>query len=341
MSRQQETNPHFLPHQNDPILEFPSQSRHPQHEPPPLRSTRAREQTPHRPSSPNRPTQQAVPPSYHVEPPPGRSHHTSSAGLSPAHHSTQQATPPPPEMSHHTSPAGVQPANHSTPQATSPPHHAAAQPQAHYSTQTSRRSHHPSLLRGPPSQKTRPLAWLIAAFCALFWIIVIVGGLIILIVYLLFRPRNPKFDISASTFNAAYLDMGYLLNADITLLANFSNPNTKVNVDFSYAILDLYYEKNFIATRYVEQFSLMRSESKFANVHFMVSQVKLSMGHRMELTRQMDSGIVNFEVEGLFRTRSKLGGIFHYSYWLYAHCQISVAGPPTGILLDKKCVTKR
>ncbi|XP_075480193.1 NDR1/HIN1-like protein 13 [Primulina tabacum] len=318
MFRQQETNPHFLPLRNDPILEFPSQSRHPQHEPPPRRSTRTREQTPHSPSSPHHPTKQGVRPTYLVEPPPQRSHHTS------------------------TTPAGLSPADHSIPQATPPPQHvAAAAPQTQYTTQTSRRSRRPSLLQGPTSQKTRPLAWLIAAFCALFWIIVIVGGLIILIVYLLFRPRNPKFDISAVTFNAAYLDMGYLLNADVTLLANFSNPNTKVNVDFSYVILDLYYEKNFIATRYVEPFSLMRSETEFANVHFMVSQVRLSMGHIMELKRQMDSGRVNFEVKGLFRTRSKLGGFLQYSYWLYAHCQITVTGPPTGILLDKKCVTKR
>ncbi|XP_073138780.1 NDR1/HIN1-like protein 13 [Henckelia pumila] len=317
MFRQEETNPHFLPRQNDPVLEFPSHSRHQQRD---RRSTRTREKPPHAPGG-DRPTQQAVPPSHHVEAPPQRSHHNTSsttpAGLmSPAHHSTPQETPP-------------------------PPHHTAATPQSHYTTQTSRRSHRPSLLRGPPSQKTKPLAWVIAAFCALFWVIVIVGGLVILIVYLLFRPKNPKFDISAATFNAAYLDMGYLLNADITLLANFSNPNTKVNVDFSYAILDLYYEKNFIATRYVEPFALMRSETEFANVHFMVSQVRLSMGHRMELKKQMDSGRVNFQVEGLFRTRSKLGGFLQYSYWLYAHCQITVTGPPTGILLDKKCITKR
>ncbi|KZV40029.1 hypothetical protein F511_12424 [Dorcoceras hygrometricum] len=324
MFRQQETNPHFLPRQNDPILEFPTQSRHPQHEqqPPPRRATRTRERTSHSPISPRRPTQ--PPPSYHAEPPP------------PYH-----VEPPPQRSSHHTSPAGISPAHHPTPQATPPPHHTEAPPQTNYTTQTSRRSHRSSLLRGPPSQKTRPLAWLIAAFCALFWIIVIVGGLIILIVYLLFRPRSPKFDISASGFNGAYLDMGYLLNADITLLANFSNPNTKVNVDFSYAILDLYFEKDFIATRYVEPFSLMRSESRFANVHFMVSQVRLSMGHRMELKRQIDSGRVSFGVEGLFRTKSRLGGFFQYSYWLYAHCQITVTGPPTGILLEKKCVTKR
>ncbi|KAL3819298.1 hypothetical protein ACJIZ3_005203 [Penstemon smallii] len=171
--------------------------------------------------------------------------------------------------------------------------------------------------------------------------IIIVGGLIILIVYLVFRPRNPRFDISSVTFNAAYLDMGYLLNADVTLLANFSNPNTKVNVDFGYVILDLYFERNFIATRYIEPFSVKSRESRFADVHMMTSQVRLSNALSLELQRQIESGRVNFEIKGLFKSRSKLGGILHYTYWMNAHCEIAVTGPPTGVLIGKRCVTKR
>lgn len=169
----------------------------------------------------------------------------------------------------------------------------------------------------------------------------IVGGLIILIVYLVFRPRSPRFDISSTTFNAAYLDMGYLLNADVTVLANFTNPNTKVKVEFSYVILDLYYNNNFLATRYIEPFSVMKGESKFADVHMVASQVKLPTAHSLQLQKQIEEGRVHFEIKGLFKARSKLGGIFHYSYWLYAHCQLVLTGPPTGVLIGKKCLTKR
>lgn len=175
----------------------------------------------------------------------------------------------------------------------------------------------------------------------LFWILVIVGGLIILIVYLVFRPRSPRFDISSATINAAYLDMGYLLNADVTVLANFSNPNSKVKVEFSYVILDLYYNNNFIATRYIEPFAVTRGESRFSDVHMVASQVRLSTERSMQLQKQIEQGRVNLEIKGLFRARSKLGGIFHYSYWMYAHCQLVVTGPPTGVLIRKKCVTKR
>ncbi|CAA0833725.1 Unknown protein [Striga hermonthica] len=258
---------------------------------------------------------------------------------------SRQRTPPPPQRPRppppqHHSPTSIEPPYAPRPQ---PPTQLPQTQPKPLSSHSGRGHHnnHPSLLRGPTSRRTRPMAWLVAALCALFWMIVIVAGLIVLIVYLVFQPKLPRFDISAATLNAAYLDLGYLLNADITLLANFTNPNTKVDVDFTYIVLDVYYEKNIIATRYVSPFSVRKRESRFAAVHMMASQVRLSTGLSLELQRQMENGRVRFVVKGAFRTRSKLGGVFRYSYWLYAQCDVEVAAPPTGVLIRKRCVTTR
>ncbi|GFQ00682.1 hypothetical protein PHJA_002212100 [Phtheirospermum japonicum] len=326
--QQREPNPHFLPRRYDPTIEFPTQ------QPPPPRS---------RPPPPHHhgPTSvEPQPPPQRSRPPPPPQHHGRTSVEPPygpkPQPPTQQQLPKP--LPPHPPEAAPQ-----QPHQESRPHFTPDNDSHHLGRGHHGRHHHhwPSHLRGPTSRRTKPIAWLVAAFCALFWIIIIVGGLIVLIVYLVFQPRNPRFDISTATLNAAYLDMGYLLNADVTLLANFTNPNTKVNVDFSYVVLDLYYERNVIATRYVTPFSVMKRESRFADVHMMTSQVRLSTGLSLDLQRQMDSGRVNFEIRGLFRTRSKLGGVFRYSYWLYAHCEIEVTGPPTGVLIRKKCVTRR
>ncbi|KAK9276795.1 hypothetical protein L1049_006331 [Liquidambar formosana] len=199
----------------------------------------------------------------------------------------------------------------------------------------------PSGPRLPPPKRTKALTWSAAAFCAIFWITIILGGLVVLIVYLVYRPRSPQFNVSSLTLNAAYLDMGYLLNADVTVLANFTNPNKKVRVDFSYMIIDLYYGDTLVATRAVEPFSAASRESMFANVHMVSSQVRLSLKDSQRLTKQMMSNRVTFDVKGLFRTRSNLGGFLRYSYWLYGHCTVVVTGPPSGVLLSTKCRTKR
>ena len=97
------------------------------------------------------------------------------------------------------------------------------------------------------------------------------------IVCLVFRPQSPHFDVFSVTLNAAYLDLGYLLNADLTMLANFTNPNKKVHVDFSSVIIYLYYGSTLIATQYVETFNAARLQSRFAYIHMVSSQVQLPL----------------------------------------------------------------
>ncbi|KAK9027744.1 hypothetical protein V6N11_067567 [Hibiscus sabdariffa] len=187
----------------------------------------------------------------------------------------------------------------------------------------------------PQDRQTKAHTWFAAAFCIIFWLIIIIGGVIVLIVYLVFRPRIPHFDVNSVTLNAAYLDMGYLLNADLTVLANFTNPNKKVSVDFSYMYLDLFFENTLIATQYIEPFSAARGQSRFANIHMVSSQVKLSMKESMLLQKQMENNRVIFTVKGMFRARSNLGSLLKYSYWLHGQCGILVSSPPTGVLRDK------
>ncbi|XP_047969102.1 uncharacterized protein LOC125212865 [Salvia hispanica] len=330
MSHHHETNPHFLPRQRDPVLEFPSRTPPRRSRPPPHATPTQHPAPPHHPTHikpvVEAPHQPHATPAQHPAPPHDRTH------IKPVVEAPHQPHAPP---AHH--PTNVKPV---APFVVEAPHQAHQGSRPHSDSHT-RPHHHPGLIHAPTSQRTKPVTWLVAAFCMLFWILVIVGGLIVLIVYLVFRPHNPWFDISTATINAAYLDMGYLLNADVTVLANFSNPNTKVKVDFSYAILDLYIDHKFIVTSYIPPFSLMRGGSRFANVHMVASQVALSTAQSMQLQKQIEQGRMNLDIRGLFKARSKLGGIFHYSYWMYAHCQLVLSGPPTGVLISKKCVVKK
>ncbi|KAI3731438.1 hypothetical protein L1987_62626 [Smallanthus sonchifolius] len=212
----------------------------------------------------------------------------------------------------------------------------------HTSHQGTPVSHHSSPpLRVPPPRKTKHLTWLIAVCCVLFWIIIILGGLILLIVYLAFRPRYPKFDITSASLNAAYLDLGYLLNVDMTLLANFTNPNKKVNVEFRYMVINLYFEGTLIAARYVKPLSVSRKGYQLRDVHMVSSQIPFSRIHVAHLNEQMRTGRIMFEAKSFLRTTSTLGGFFRYSYWLHGHCKFVVSGPPSGMLVAKSCVTKR
>lgn len=199
---------------------------------------------------------------------------------------------------------------------------------------------HPGVMM-PQRRRTNPLAWLIAVFCTVLWLLIILGGLAILIVYLVFRPESPRFNIQNAGLNAAYLDTGLLLNADVTILANFSNPNKKVGVDFNYAAIQLYYGKTLVATTSIDSFSEERTESKLVDIHMISSEVRIPVKDIQQLKKQMQRNAIPFYVIGLFRTRSKFGTFLSYTYWLHGRCTIVFTNPPSGVLVSRKCRTKR
>lgn len=154
-------------------------------------------------------------------------------------------------------------------------------------------------------------------------------------------PAQQQQQVSSVTWNAAYVDAGSLLNADISVLANFTNPNDKVSLDFSHIIIDLYYGKSLIATQYIESFSASKAESRFANVHMITSQVRLPLGDVARLQEQINQNGIIFNIKAMFRVRSQLGSLFAYSNRLYGQCFIMVTAPPTGVLRAARCSTKR
>ncbi|GJR95055.1 hypothetical protein Tco_0267229 [Tanacetum coccineum] len=277
--------------------------------------------TPHRGSLPH---SQPTPSTHHT---PGVSHH-------PTPHPEGLPHSRPTPTTHHTS--GV--SHHPTPHPGGLPH-SRPTPTSHHGTNASHYASPP--LRVPPPRKTKGLTWLVAICCVLFWIIIILGGLILLIIYLAYRPHYPKFDISSASLNVAYLDLGYLLNGDMTLLANFTNPNKKVNVEFRYMVVNLYFEGTLIAAKYVEPLSVSPRGYKLRDVHMVSSQVPFSRKHIAALNEQIRTDRIVFEAKSSLRTTSNLGGFFRYSYWLHGHCKFAVSGPPSGVLVAKSCVTKR
>lgn len=333
---QPETNPHFL----RPLQPELRQDHHPQPTSPPLHQPR-HGSNPYQPETNShflRPLQPERRQDRHSQP-------TSPPVQQPRHQSQRKQRAKPVLVPQHKSKPPYQ--DQQIPPPKSEPLH---QDQGHHSQSFDGRephdlqhheNHQPHGLLQPRKQPTKnAFTWFLAVFCAIFSVVIIVGGIIVLIVYLVYRPRSPQFDVSSATLNAAYLDMGYLLNADVTLLVNFSNPSKRVSVDFIYMYINLYYGSTLISAQYIEPFSAARGESRFANVHMVSSQVRLPLGESQRLQKQMENNGIRFEVRSFLRTRSNFGSLLRYSYWLHGQCTILVTGPPDGVMTRKACKTK-
>ncbi|XP_059662351.1 uncharacterized protein LOC132308321 [Cornus florida] len=194
------------------------------------------------------------------------------------------------------------------------------------------------ILRQP--RRTNPMVWCAAILCLIFSLLLIFFGIGTLIIFLDVKPRNPVFDTPSASLNVIYFDSPQYFNGDFTFLANFSNPNRKLNVRFENLDIELYFSDSLIARQALQTFSQRQGETRLIAVHLISSLVYLPQNLSLELQKQVQSNRVSYNIRGTFRVRATLG-LIHYSYWLHGRCQLEMTGPPTGVLITHSCKTKR
>lgn len=245
------------------------------------------------------------------------------------------ALPPPPSLS---SPATNQTKPLSLDQiviSKQPTNHLSLEPNSSNSAKTK--------LSRPPAlrfQRTNPIIWFASVLCLIFSLVLIFFGVATLTIFLGIKPRNPTFDIPNANLNALYFDSPQYFNGDFTLLANFTNPNTKIDVSFESLDIELFFSDRIISSQSIEPFTQRRRESRLQSLHFISSLVFLPKDLGVKLEKQVQSNLVNYNVRGTFKVRVTLG-LIHLSYLLHSRCQIEMTSPPTGGLVARKCITKR
>ncbi|XP_062170129.1 uncharacterized protein At1g08160 [Alnus glutinosa] len=198
----------------------------------------------------------------------------------------------------------------------------------------------PPRFNKPQPRRTNPFIWCTSILCLIFSIILIFFGVATLIIFIAIKPRNPSFDIPNANLNTIYFDSPEYFNGDFTFLANFSNPNRKIDVRFEYLEIELFFSDRLIAAQAVQPFTQRRGETRLESVHFISSLVFLPQNLAVELQKQVQSNKVSYSVRGTYRVKATLG-LIHFSYWLHSRCQVEMTGPPTGVLLARSCKTKR
>lgn len=200
------------------------------------------------------------------------------------------------------------------------------------------RSKEQPILRHP--RKTNPIVWCAAIICMIFSLLVIFFGITTLIVYLAIQPKSPVFDAPAASLSPIYFNPPRSIDGEITFIANFSNPNRKLNVRFEYLYIELYFSESLAATQLLQPFSQRPGEARLVSVHLQSSLVYPPPSLVMELQEQQQRNRIVYKIRGTSRVRVETG-LLHYSYWLHAECQLDMTSPPNGVLITRNCRTKR
>uniref|UniRef100_A0A6N2L990 Uncharacterized protein n=1 Tax=Salix viminalis TaxID=40686 RepID=A0A6N2L990_SALVM len=211
---------------------------------------------------------------------------------------------------------------------------------AETSNSESKKLSKPPIFKHPRPRRTNLVIWCGAILCLIFSLVLIVFGIATLIIYLVVKPRNPVFDIPNANLNSIYFDSPEYFNGDLTFLANFSNPNQKLDVRFEHVDIELYFSDRLVGTQALQPFTQRSRETRLESVHIISSLVYLPQNLAVELQKQVQSNKVNYNIRGTFKVRANMG-LLHYSYWLHGRCEIEMTGPPTGVIVARSCRTKR
>lgn len=196
---------------------------------------------------------------------------------------------------------------------------------------------HPKLYR---PRRTNPIIWCASVFCLIFSLLLIFLGIATLIIFVGIKPRRPVFDISSASLSVVYVNSPAFLNGDLAFVANFTNPNHKLEVKFEYLDMELYFLDNLIAAQALQPFTQRRAETRLVSVHMLSSLVYLPPNPAIELQKQVQNNRVVYHIKGTCRVRVNLG-LVHFSYWLHSRCLLELTSPPTGVLIAHSCSTKR
>jgi hypothetical protein len=211
---------------------------------------------------------------------------------------------------------------------------------AETSNSDSKKLSKPPIFKHPRPRRTNPVIWCGAILCLIFSLVLIFFGIATLIIYLVIKPRNPVFDIPNANLSSIYFDSPEYFNGDLTFLADFSNPNQKIDVRFEYVDIELYFSDRLIGTQALQPFTQRSRETRLESVQIISSLVYLPQNLAFELQKQVQSNKVHYNMRVTFKVRSNLG-LLHYSYWLHGRCEIEMTGPPTGVIVARSCKTKR
>jgi len=198
----------------------------------------------------------------------------------------------------------------------------------------------PSKIILQPRHRTSPAMWCAAIICFAFNILLIVAGVVILIIFLAVKPRPPSFDTANAILNSIYVDSpAPYFNNDMTLVANISNPNQKIDLVFRSATIELFFQDRPMAVQALPPFLQRHGQSQVLNMHLVSSRVLLPPEVAVKMVNQVRSNRVVYTIKGTFKVEARFG-FGHYSYWMYTICEMELTAPPCGVLVARRCRTK-
>lgn len=171
-------------------------------------------------------------------------------------------------------------------------------------------------------RRTSPLVWFAAILCAILAVLVIVAGVVVLSIYLTYRPKTPHIRVGSTHLDGLGYDRSGLLQVLLTIDMEAVNENAKTVAAFSDANFWLEFSRTPLAALRAAAFVV--GENGTLPLHYLVASARapLDMVGMEKMETSLKGGQVEFGLRGQARTRWSVGVFLSMRSWTRLDCKL-------------------
>lgn len=170
---------------------------------------------------------------------------------------------------------------------------------------------------------THPLVWAVAIVCLILVIAVIITGIVVLTVYIIYKPTAPYIKVTDAHLNNLVYDQSGLLEIEMALRLVAENNNVRAHASFSDQRILLQFHDIDVAELRADPFEVAKNNSLELNYHFQSQTIPLGDGAMDTMDVALKRGIVPFELIGQARTRWKVGFFPSVRFFTRLSCHLN------------------
>ncbi|GJM94359.1 hypothetical protein PR202_ga10999 [Eleusine coracana subsp. coracana] len=182
---------------------------------------------------------------------------------------------------------------------------------------------------------------LLILLCTVLAIAVIIAGVVVFVVFLLYKPKMPRLVVSdARIVQLQYDQAGTIVyvQAFVTILAE--NNNSKADASFNGVDLALGFHGADVAFLRAAPFAVPPESSLPLRYNVVAAGRPLDPDGMRAMDEALKNGVVPLDLFGKARTRWKVGVFVNLRFWTRLHCRLRFFFPGNGTVMDadrRKC----
>ncbi|KAJ8499048.1 hypothetical protein OPV22_009600 [Ensete ventricosum] len=188
-------------------------------------------------------------------------------------------------------------------------------------------------------RRTNPLIWMLAIVCAILATAVIITGIVVFVIYMVYKPKMPYIKVAYAQLNHLDYDPSGLLKIQMALDVVAENDNKEARDGFSDLSFLLRFHGINVAELRADPLDVAKHSSSELNYRFQSSPAPLDKKAMEAMEVALRRGVVPFDLDGHARTRWRAGLFLSVRFTTHLSCPLNFS-VRNGTAIDLDCSSK-